>query len=112
MTRIYKCWDCGTEFKEPAEVTTEEYAAMMRATPYEYAAVECCPRCRSTDIDEFDACISCGDHVQRSDRELCESCAERFDRFMDHVTDAAQKDFDIAYKDVCALIEEWANRHW
>lgn len=112
MTRIYKCWDCGAEFKEPAEMTAEEYAAMMKDTPFEHATTKCCPACRSVDIDQYDACIVCGDHVQLSDRVLCEDCAERFDRFMDHATDAIQRNFNLSYKDVCTLLEEWTNKHW
>lgn len=111
-TAIFVCLDCGAEFFTPGEVTREEYAEMCAKTPYGNLSIECCPRCRSTDISAQDTCIACGKHPQTADGELCEECQTLMDESMDRLTDHLQRLFDISYKQAAALIEEWAARHW
>ena len=78
---MYQCNRCGSTFDSPnlARDFTSEYFGQL-VTHY----VDVCPSCGSTEIEEMDHCMICGEPIPAGE-EICRNCAELIDDFADSV---------------------------
>lgn len=78
---MYQCSRCGSTFDSPdlARDFTSEYFGQL-VTHY----VDTCPRCGSTEIEEMDHCVICGEAIPPGE-EICRNCEELIDDFADSI---------------------------
>jgi len=71
----YWCCSCETEFSEP-QVYTERHG--LDTMPFEQ--FDCCPKCKSADIEELYECKLCGESyplqdMSDDDELVCKDCS-------------------------------------